>query len=116
MTEQQILTLIVGPAGALVLYTVAGWLWLKGKIHSHPEFERVERDKEMWKSLYEQERSSHQITRDALLVANERADVAVEQARVGKQVLEAFQQQALQVNYQQPALPASRARKPQHQQ
>lgn len=106
MTEQQILALIVGPGGALVLYTLMGWQWFRGKIHSHPEFERSEKNAESWRALYERERDSHQVTRDALAVANERADVAVDAARMANQLIEATQRQALP--------PGRTTRKPQH--
>lgn len=82
--------LITGAAGALVVLVFLAYLFITDRLHSSAEYKRAVKQAAEWKALYEREAGSHRQTRDALVVANERAEAAVETARVTRQLLEAL--------------------------
>ena len=77
----------------LGVLAVVFWLFVGGKLHASSELDRVSADKDQWQKAYEEERAAHRATREALAVANERAEAAVESARVTNKLLEAVEQQ-----------------------
>jgi asparagine synthetase A len=93
-TSSDLLQLITSALNLGVLGVVF-WLFVGGKLHASSELDRVTADKDEWRKAYEEERSGHRATREALVIANERAEAAVESARVTNKLLEAVQQQQL---------------------
>jgi hypothetical protein len=84
---------LVTSALNLGVLAVVFWLFVGGKLHASSELDRVTADKDEWRKAYEEERGGHKATREALVIANERAEAAVESARVTNKLLEAVQQQ-----------------------
>jgi hypothetical protein len=75
-----------GPLGiGLVLYQL-------GLIVPKPVLGGVSDDRDQWRKAFEEEHAAHQATRESLAVANDRAEAAVEAARVTTKLLEAVQQ------------------------
>jgi hypothetical protein len=75
-----------GPLGiGLVLYQL-------GLIVPRPVLGGVSADRDQWRKAFEEEHAAHQATRESLAVANDRAEAAVEAARVTTKLLEAVQQ------------------------
>jgi hypothetical protein len=52
---------------------------------------RADANAEQWRKAYEDEHAAHQATRESLAVANDRAEAAVEAAKVTTKLLEAVQ-------------------------
>jgi hypothetical protein len=74
-----------GPLGVgLVLYQL-GFIVPKGVLT------RSDKQSDRWRKAYEDEHAAHQATRESLAVANDRAEVAVEAAKVTTKLLEAVQ-------------------------
>lgn len=63
-----------------------------GYIVPRPILAEVRADSEKWRQAFEDERAAHTATREALAVANNRAEAAVEAARVTTKLLEVVQQ------------------------
>jgi hypothetical protein len=75
-----------GPLGiGVVLYQL-------GLIVPKPVLARADADAGQWRKAYEDERAAHQTTREALAVASDRAEAAVEAAKVTTKLLEAVQE------------------------
>jgi hypothetical protein len=91
-TSSDLLQLITSALNLGVLGIVF-WLFVGGKLHASSELDRITTDKDQWREAYEEERAAHRATREALAVANERAEAAVESARVTNKLLEAVEQQ-----------------------
>lgn len=90
-----VLPLITGASGALVVLTIGLTLFIFGKIKSKDAYDfvvgqmkeaRIERD--AWKEAYDQERQARQSEHDALVIANDRAEAAVESARTTQKLLD----------------------------
>lgn len=74
-----------GPIGVgVVLYQL-------GLIVPKPTLTASERGAEQWRKAFEDERAAHAVTRESLAVANDRAEAAVEAARVTTKLLEIVQ-------------------------
>jgi hypothetical protein len=63
-------------------------LLITGILSTKNYTERVIRDAADWKAAYDDERKAHQATRDALVLANERTEAAVETAKLTRMLLE----------------------------
>jgi hypothetical protein len=75
-----------GPIGiGIVLYQL-------GLIVPKPVLSAVRADAEKWRQAFEDERAAHATTRESLAVANDRAEAAVEAARVTTKLLEVVEQ------------------------
>jgi hypothetical protein len=71
-----------GPLGiGIVLYQL-------GLIVPKPVLERADAEAANWRAAYEDERKAHQATRDALVLASDRAEAAVETAKLTRMLLE----------------------------
>jgi hypothetical protein len=66
-------------------------LYQLGLIVPKPTLSAAERDAQQWRKAYEDERAAHAATRESLAVANNRAEAAVEAARVTTKLLEIVQ-------------------------
>jgi hypothetical protein len=74
-----------GPIGiGVVLYQL-------GLIVPRPILAAARADSEKWRTAFEDERAAHAATRESLAVANDRAEAAVEAARVTTKLLEVVQ-------------------------
>jgi len=73
---------IAGVAGLWVVAFLFDW------IVSRKIYEKALADAEAWKQLYEHERAAHQDTRQALMLASQRADAGVEAASVVKVMID----------------------------
>lgn len=74
-----------GPIGiGIVLYQL-------GLIVPRPTLTASEKGAEQWRKAFEDERAAHALTRESLAVANNRAEAAVEAARVTTKLLEIVQ-------------------------
>jgi hypothetical protein len=71
---------------------VVFWLFVGGKLHASSEVQQITADRDQWRKAFEDERAAHQATRESLAVASDRAEAAVESARVTARLLEAIQQ------------------------
>lgn len=91
MPDSALLTGVLSSAGAGTAIMVI--LWLCGLLYAKPSYDRVIHEADNWHTAYDAERTAHQATRDALVVANQRAEAAIETARVTKQLLDYIQQQ-----------------------
>jgi hypothetical protein len=69
------------------------WLFVGGKLHASSEMEQATGERDQWHKAFEDERAAHQATRESLAVASDRAEAAVEAAKVTTKLLEAVQQQ-----------------------
>lgn len=78
--------------GTLVSAGVAGiglFAFIMGWIVPRATYQEAQAQRDDWKAMYEHERDSHQATRDAMLLAAQRADAGIEAAQVAKIFLEA---------------------------
>ena len=75
----------LGLAGVII------YLFIDGKLHASGEVEQVNTDRDWWRKAFEDERAAHNATRESLAVANDRAEAAVEAAKVTTKLLEAVQ-------------------------
>lgn len=78
--------------GTLVSAGVAGiglFAFIMGWIVPRSTHQEAQAQRDDWKAMYEHERDSHQATRDAMLLAAQRADAGIEAAQVAKMFLEA---------------------------
>lgn len=73
---------VAGVAGLWVVAFLFDW------IVTRKVYDKAVDEATSWKSLYEHERDAHQATRDALVLANQRAEAGVEAARVTKVLIE----------------------------
>lgn len=64
--------LYYGPLGLILFLIIMGWLVPK------PGLERLKDDRDDWKAAFEEERTSHRLTRQALVQANSTAEAALE--------------------------------------
>lgn len=71
-----------GVAGVWVVAFLFDW------IVTRKVYEKAVTDGLQWKALYEHEREAHQATREALTLANQRAEAGVEAARVTKALID----------------------------
>jgi hypothetical protein len=71
-----------GALGGVLFLIVAGFLVPK---RSHDDIKAEAAD---WKAAYGDERKAHQATRDALILANDRTEAAVEAAKLTRMLLE----------------------------
>jgi hypothetical protein len=85
-------------AGDLVNYIlgygvlgVAAVLFALGYIIPKPVLAGAQKERDQWQKAYEDERTAHATTRESLAVANDRAEAAVEAARVTTKLLEVVQ-------------------------
>lgn len=76
---------LIAAAGVAGLWVVA---FMFDWIVSKKVYEKSVADGESWRQLYEHERSAHQDTRQALMLASQRADAGVEAARVAQVMIE----------------------------
>ena len=83
---------LVTSALNLGVLAVVFWLFVGGKLHASSEMEQATADRDQWRKAFEDERAAHQATRESLAVASDRAEAAVESARVTARLLEAIQQ------------------------
>lgn len=74
-----------GIPGIFILLFILGWLIPKG-VH-----ESVKEERENWRHAFETERAAHQLTREASVESNRRAEAAVEAARTAAATLNALQ-------------------------
>ena len=72
-----------GVAGIGLFAFIMGWRVPRAT------YQEAQTQRDDWKAMYEHERDSHQATRDAMLLASQRADAGVEAAPVAKIFLEA---------------------------
>jgi len=70
-----------GAVGSILLLLLFGWLVPRKVI------EDVKRDRDEWRQACRDEQAAHQITRDALALANARAEVGVEAGRTAAALL-----------------------------
>lgn len=91
MPDSAIITTILQSAGAGTAIIVV--LLLTGMLVTGRSAQRSEKETESWRAAYESERAAHQKTAAALAVASDRAETAVETARITKELLEYVQQQ-----------------------
>lgn len=102
LPPEGIVGLVLGGGGALVLAVFWIWQFLTNRLHSDKEMQAVRAEGERavgvavargdeWKALYEAEVSSHQKTRDALAVSNERNESQAELVRVTARMFEQVQ-------------------------
>lgn len=82
---------LVTSALNLGVLAVVFWLFVGGKLHASSEMDQATADRDQWRKAFEDERGGHQATREALAVANDRAEAAVETAKVTNKLLEAIQ-------------------------
>lgn len=71
-----------GALGGVLFLIIAGFLVPK---RSHDD---TKADAANWRAAYNDERQAHQATRDALVLANERTEAAVEAAKLTRMLLE----------------------------
>ena len=71
MNIESLTSLITGGLGAVAVMAIFLTLILAGKLHTEPEFQRLE-------TALDQEQAAHDETRRALTAASERADAAVQ--------------------------------------
>lgn len=71
-----------GALGGVLFLIIAGFLVPK---RSHDD---AKADAANWRGAYDNEREAHQATRDALVLANERTEAAVEAAKLTRMLLE----------------------------
>jgi hypothetical protein len=83
---------LVTSALNLGVLAVVFWLFVGGKLHASSEMEQTTADRDQWRKAFEDERTAHQATRESLAVASDRAEAAVEAARVTAKLLEVIQQ------------------------
>jgi hypothetical protein len=74
-----------GPLGIGVVLYQLGFIVPKAVLT------RSDKQSDRWRKAYEDEHAGHQATREALAVANDRAEAAVEAARVTTKLLEVIQ-------------------------
>lgn len=72
--------LVTGAGGALVVLVIGMVMFMMGRIHSDPEFRQVSTRLERVETALDAEREAHRLTREALELANARADSAVRSA------------------------------------
>ena len=77
---QSYLPLITGGGGALVVMAIGLWLFLTGKVHSDPEFRKVERDN---KDL----RAANDRLQEALGLERQRSDAVAQAGGVTNQLI-----------------------------
>lgn len=77
-----------GAIGGALFLVVTGWLIPKS---AHDD---VKADAANWHAAYNEEHQAHQATRDALVLANERTEAAVETAKLARALLEEARQHA----------------------
>lgn len=75
----------VGPVGVLLV------LFLFGFVYSKHSYEKLEADREYLRTALEKEQEAHRVTREALILAGQRADAAVEAATTANNILTGFQ-------------------------
>jgi hypothetical protein len=63
-------------------------LLLTGALSTRLYTQRLEKDSADWHAAYDDERKAHQATRDALILASDRAEAAVETAKLTRMLLE----------------------------
>jgi hypothetical protein len=82
-----ILTYVLGfgPLG------IGAVLYQLGLIVPKPVLSRADASADQWRTAYEAEHAAHQATREALAVASDRAEAAVEAAKVTNKLLDAVQ-------------------------
>jgi hypothetical protein len=90
-TSTDLLQLVTSALNLGVLGLVF-WLFVGGKLHASSEMEQATADRDQWRKAFEDERTAHQATRESLAVASDRAEAAVEAARVTAKLLEVIQQ------------------------
>jgi hypothetical protein len=71
-----------GALGGVLFLIIAGMLVPK-RAHEDTKAEAAN-----WRAAYDDERKAHQATRDALVLANERTEAAVEAAKLTRMLLE----------------------------
>lgn len=93
------ITPVGAAAGDIVTYIISfgvlgvgALLYQLGLIVPRPTLTAAEKDGDQWRTAYEDERKAHATTRESLAVANDRAEAAVEAARVTAKLLEIVQQ------------------------
>lgn len=85
--ESSIIGWLIITGGPLAVVAILfGWVIWKGALVPA-------KDRDAWRKAYEDERTAHATTRESLAVANDRAEAAVEAARVTTKLLEVVQQQ-----------------------
>ena len=80
---EQFLPLIEGGAGALVVLALLAWAFYIGKLHSDPEFRKLEKERDYWKDAYAKQVEASQIERR---IVNQTAEAG----QVNNQLLKAF--------------------------
>lgn len=70
-----------GAIGAVLLLLVLGYLVPRRMV------EDLKRDRDEWRQAHKDEQAAHQVTRDALTLANARAEVGLEAGRTAAQLL-----------------------------
>ena len=73
-----------GPPGVVIALLLTGVLVTKGQL------EQMKTDRDYWRDAYQKEQTSHEVTRNALVDANQSASAAVETARATTQILSAL--------------------------
>lgn len=103
LPPESLLGLLTGDVGALVLAILFLWQFISGRLFSYRSMQR-ERDQaqaalasavargDEWKQLYHDEAASHDKTRQALAVSNERNETQAELVRVTARLFEQAQQ------------------------
>ena len=70
-----------GAIGAILLLVLFGWLVPRKYI------EDMKKDRDEWRQACKDEQAAHQVTRDALALANARAEVGLEAGRTAAAML-----------------------------
>lgn len=78
--DSNLLSLVTGGAGALVVLALIAWAFYAGKLHSNPEFEREVQRRELLEATIAEKNA-------ALKAASDRADAAV---RASELIADAF--------------------------
>jgi hypothetical protein len=74
------ISLVTGGSGALVVMAAGLYLFYKNKLHSHAEFMRLLK-------AFEDSEKAHSVTREALVLANARAEAGLKPAEIIAAVL-----------------------------
>jgi hypothetical protein len=82
---EQLLPLITGSSGALVVLALGLWLFIRGKIHSHAEYEKLEQ-------AYDNSQAANRALLDALAVTGHAVHETAQTGQVTQQLIQAFTQ------------------------
>lgn len=84
-TIQAFIPLLTGAGGALVVLAIGLYLFISNRIHSDAEFKRTTK---IYQDGLADEREAHAKTREALAIANARADAGLRSSEIIAAVLQ----------------------------